>query len=150
VSDLRELYQEIVLDHNSRPRNYRALEDADRTVEGFNPLCGDQLTVYVKFENGVIEDVAFQGKGCAISRASSSLMTQAVKGKTTQEAKRIFGAFREMITKGEDADLDGVDLGDLEVLAGVADFPSRVKCASLGWHTLKSALDDEQEQVTTE
>lgn len=150
MSDLRELYQEIVLDHNSRPRNYRALEDADRTVEGFNPLCGDQLTVYVKFENGVIEDVAFQGKGCAISRASSSLMTQAVKGKTTQEAKRIFGAFREMITKGEDADLDGVDLGDLEVLAGVADFPSRVKCASLGWHTLKSALDDEQEQVTTE
>ena len=150
MSDLRELYQEIVLDHNSRPRNYRALEDADRTVEGFNPLCGDQLTVYVKFENGVIEDVAFQGKGCAISRASSSLMTQAVKGKTTQEAKRIFGAFREMITKGEDADLDGVDLGDLEVLAGVADFPSRVKCASRGWHTLKSALDDEQEQVTTE
>ena len=106
--------------------------------------------MYVKFQDGVIEDVAFQGRGCAISRASSSLMTQAVKGKTMQEAKRIFGAFRELITKGEDADLDGVDLGDLEVLAGVADFPSRVKCASLGWHTLKSALDDGVEQVSTE
>ncbi len=150
MSELRELYQEVVLDHNSRPRNYRELDDADETAEGYNPLCGDQLTVYVKFDDGLIEEVAFQGKGCAISRASSSMMTQAVKGKSRKEARRIFHAFRELITKGEDADIDGVDLGDLEVLAGVADFPSRVKCASLAWHTLNSVLEHDAEQVTTE
>ena len=103
MSELRELYQEIVLDHNSRPRNYGAIEDADRTAEGYNPLCGDQLTLYVKLHDGVIEDLAFKGKGCAISRASSSLMTQAVKGKTTGEAKRTSAAFRHLIMKGRDA-----------------------------------------------
>ena len=149
MSELRELYQELVLDHNSRPRNFRELENATTRMEGYNPLCGDRVTVYVKLDDGRIEDMSFQGSGCAISRASASMMTATIKGKTIEEAERLFGAFHEMVTGGvEPGDED--DLGDLEVLAGVAEFPSRVKCATLSWHSMMSALKGQKKPVSTE
>ena len=150
MSELRELYQEIVLDHNSRPRNFKEIEDADRVVEGFNPLCGDKIVLYVKFEGDTIADIGFQGTGCAISRASASLMTQQVKGGTVAQAEKLFDRFHEMVTGTVDGDLDFEDLGDLEVMAGVSNFPSRVKCATLSWHSLRSALKSQEAQVTTE
>ena len=150
MSELRELYQEIVLDHNSRPRNFKEIEDADRVVEGYNPLCGDKIMLYVKFEDGAIVDIGFQGTGCAISRASASLMTQQVKGCTVAQAEELFDRFHDMVTGNVDGDLDFEDLGDLEVMAGVANFPSRVKCATLSWHSLRSALEGREAQVTTE
>ncbi|MCH8191062.1 MAG: SUF system NifU family Fe-S cluster assembly protein [Chloroflexi bacterium] len=150
MSELRELYQEIVLDHNSRPRNFKEIEDADRVVEGFNPLCGDKIMLYVKFEGDTIADIGFQGTGCAISRASASLMTQQVKGGTVAQAEKLFDRFHEMVTGTVDGDLDFEDLGDLEVMAGVSNFPSRVKCATLSWHSLRSALKSQEAQVTTE
>ena len=149
MSELRELYQELVLDHNSRPRNFREMENATTRMEGYNPLCGDRVTVYVKLGGGCIEDVSFQGSGCAISRASASMMTTTIKGKTIDEAERLFGAFHEMVTGEGDPD-DDDDLGDLEVLAGVAEFPSRVKCATLSWHSMLSALKGQKEPVSTE
>ena len=149
MSELRELYQELVLDHNSRPRNFRELENATTRMEGYNPLCGDRVTVYVKLGDGRIDDVSFQGSGCAISRASASMMTATVKGKTIDEAERLFGAFHEMVT-GEAEPEEDDDLGDLEVLAGVAEFPSRVKCATLSWHSMLSALKGQKEPVSTE
>jgi nitrogen fixation NifU-like protein len=150
MSDLRELYQEVILDHGKRPRNFRVLEDADGQAEGFNPLCGDRVTVYVKRRGDVIEDIAFQGAGCAISTASASMMTSRLKGKTTREAEELFTRFQAMIT-GAANHADGDEwLGDLGTLAGVREFPTRVKCASLAWHTLRSALRGDRPRVTTE
>ncbi len=147
MSDLRDLYQEVIFDHNRNPRNFRAMEDANRTAEGFNPLCGDRLTLYLKVDDGRIVDASFQGSGCAISTASASLMTDALKGRTVEEAEGLFHGFHDLITGEGGAP---VDLGKLEVLSGVREFPTRVKCATLAWHTLNAALDDQGEPVTTE
>ena len=146
-ADLQELYQEVILDHNRRPRNFRAIEDG-RKAEGFNPLCGDRVTVYLTVDNGVIRDASFQGSGCAISKASASLMTESVKGKTLDEAEALFERFQRMITAPPDTPID--NLGKLTVLAGVRQFPVRVKCASLAWHTLRSAVESRDESVSTE
>ena len=149
MSGLSELYQEILLDHNSKPRNFRRVEDPSRTADGYNPLCGDQVTVYLKLSGGLIEDVAFQGVGCAISRASASMMTQSIKGKSLTEAGEIFDAFHRMVTE-PDSELDSDTLGDLETLSGVNEYPTRIKCAVLAWHTMRSALADDGDTVTTE
>lgn len=150
--DLHDLYQEVVMDHNRRPRNFRRLEDANRESEGFNPLCGDQITLYLKVgEGGVIEDVGFQGRGCAISKASASMMTESVKGKTVAEARRLFEEFRHMLTRKPGEDFDADLLGDLELLEGVVEYPARIKCANLSWHTLAAALKNGQAtRVSTE
>jgi nitrogen fixation NifU-like protein len=146
-AELQDLYQEVILDHNRRPRNFRAIEGG-RRAEGYNPLCGDRLTLYLRVDNGVIKDVSFQGSGCAISKASASLLTESVKGKTIAEADALFERFQRMITAAADAPVD--DLGKLNVLAGVRQFPVRVKCASLAWHTLRAAVDARDEVVSTE
>ena len=148
MSHLTDLYQEVILDHNRRPRNFRALAEANRTQEGYNPLCGDRLTLYVKLEGDRIADVAFQGSGCAISKASASLMTEALKGKTVSEARELFDKFHDMVTSAPDQ--AAPDLGKLSVLSGVREFPTRIKCASLAWHTLKAAVAGEQGTVSTE
>ena len=149
MSGLSDLYQEILLEHNSKPRNFRKLEEASQTSEGFNPLCGDQITLYLKVVDGVIDDVGFQGSGCAISRASASMMTQSIKGQSVERAEEIFDAFHHMITEpGEELDLD--TLGDLETLSGINEYPTRIKCAVLAWHTMKAALIGEANEVTTE
>lgn len=140
MTDASELYQSIILDHNRAPRNYRPLEAADRSAEGYNPLCGDQLKVWLKLEGDRIADVSFQGSGCAISKASASLMTTVVKGKTLTEANRIFDSFHRMVT-GAGGPADDLP-AKLAVFAGVREFPARVKCASLAWHALSSALRD--------
>ncbi|MBI3744795.1 MAG: SUF system NifU family Fe-S cluster assembly protein [Chloroflexi bacterium] len=150
VSELRELYQDIVLDHNSRPRNFKSLPDADRVVDGYNPLCGDKIKLFVKLDGNRIVDIGFQGSGCAISRASASLMTQEVKGKSKAAAEALFGKFHHMVTHGRNGHHDSDDLGELEVMAGVAEFPSRVKCATLAWHTLHAALEGKAQAVSTE
>jgi nitrogen fixation protein NifU and related proteins len=142
MSELTDLYQEVILDHNRRPRNFRALDQPSRTQEGYNPLCGDRLTVYVKLAGDVIEDVSFQGTGCAISKASASLMTDALKGKTIVQAREIFDQFHEMVTSPPDT--PAADLGKLSVLSGVREYPTRIKCASLAWHTLKAAVSDDK------
>lgn len=146
-TDLQDLYQEVILDHNRRPRNFRAIEDG-RRAEGYNPLCGDRLTVYLRIDNGRIADASFEGTGCAISKASASLMTEAVKDKTLAEADELFARFHAMITRAPEEPVE--DLGKLSVLAGVRQFPIRVKCASLPWHTLRSAIDASDEVVSTE
>jgi nitrogen fixation NifU-like protein len=149
MSDLRELYQEILLEHNSKPRNFRKLPGANCTAEGYNPLCGDQITLYLNVEDDVIADVGFQGSGCAISRASASLMTQSIKGQSVAKVEKIFDAFHRMLTKpGEPLDDDV--LGDLEMLSGVAEFPTRIKCAILSWHTLRASLTGQREAASTE
>lgn len=150
MSDLRELYQEVILDHNKRPRNYRAIDHPTRTAKGHNPLCGDRLTLYITVDGGRISDVAFEGSGCAISKASASLMTEAVKGKTVEEAEALFERFHDLVTTPPDADVNTSGLGKLAVFAGVREYPARVKCASLAWHTMKSAVEAEAETVTTE
>lgn len=150
MSDLRELYQEVILDHNKRPRNFRAIEDANRTAEGYNPLCGDRLTVYMKIEGDVIQDLSFKGSGCAISKASASLMTDALKGKTVGEADALFERFHHLVTAPPDVATDADRLGKLAVFAGVREFPVRVKCASLAWHTVKAAIANAHEPVSTE
>jgi nitrogen fixation NifU-like protein len=142
MSELRELYQSVILDHNKRPRNFGAPADANRHAQGHNPLCGDRLSVHVLLEEGVVKDVGFEGQGCAISKASASLMTQAVKGKTTTEAEKIFQAFHELVTSDPRQAPEIGDLGKLAVFGGVREFPMRVKCATLCWHTLRSALHD--------
>ena len=149
MSGLSDLYQEILLEHNNKPRNFRRVEDASSTAEGYNPLCGDQITLYLKVVDDVVEDVGFQGVGCAISRASASMMTQSIKGRKLAEAHEIFDAFHRMITE-PDTEPDYDTLGDLETLAGVNEYPTRIKCAILAWHTMRSALHDEGETVTTE
>lgn len=146
IDGLRELYQELILDHGKRPRNFRRPADANREALGHNPLCGDRLQVFVKVEEGTIRDAAFVGTGCAISTASASLMTEALKGKRVEEAERLFRAFHEMVAGSG----DGAALGKLAVFAGVREFPIRVKCATLPWHTLHAALQDAGSTVTTE
>jgi nitrogen fixation NifU-like protein len=149
MDGLRDLYQEVIFDHNRQPRNFRKLPSANRTAEGFNPLCGDQLTVYLKVNDaGSIEDVSFEGRGCAISTASASIMTEALKGKTEQEAQSLFEGFHRLVM-GE-AGVDGAGLGKLAVLGGVRDYPSRVKCATLAWHTVQAALKNTGAPVSTE
>jgi nitrogen fixation NifU-like protein len=141
MSDLRELYQTVILDHNKNPRNADRPEGANRQARGNNPLCGDQLTVFVVVEGDVVADAGFVGEGCAISRASASLMTEAVKGKTLPEVEKLFDAFHEMATAPRDAPADSSALGKLAVFEGVREYPMRVKCATLAWHTLKAALE---------
>jgi nitrogen fixation NifU-like protein len=153
MSDLRELYQEIILDHNRRPRNFGELPAANRRAEGYNPLCGDQVTLFLDVADGTIRDLAFQGSGCAISTASASLMTDALKGRTVEEARALFRGFHELVTTGapaESGEGSAPDLGKLAVFGGVREFPMRVKCATLPWHTLKAALDQQDRPVSTE
>jgi nitrogen fixation NifU-like protein len=148
MSELRELYQEVILEHSKKPRNYRALEGANHKAEGYNPLCGDHFTVYLDLKDGTIGDIGFQGSGCAISKASASMMTQTLKGKTAAEAEAVFHKFHDLVTGrapgGEE------DLGKLAVFAGVSEFPLRVKCATLAWHALRAALRGEEQAVSTE
>jgi nitrogen fixation NifU-like protein len=150
MSDLRELYQETILDHTRRPRNFGALDDANCRADGYNPLCGDRVTVYVRLEDDRVADVRFAGSGCAISTASASLMTESVKGKTRKQAEELSERFHGLLTGTADAPLDPSSLGKLTVMAGVRDYPVRVKCATLVWHTLNAALDSKQDTVTTE
>ncbi len=148
MSDLRELYQQVILDHYKRPRNFQRLEGANRKAEGHNPLCGDEVVVYLKMDGDVIQDISFEGAGCAISKASASMMTAALKGKTRAEAEELFRKFHEMVT-GQNGG-DPLELGKLAVFCGVSEFPVRVKCASLAWHTLRAAIEGKDEPVTTE
>ncbi|HKQ99498.1 MAG TPA: SUF system NifU family Fe-S cluster assembly protein [Pyrinomonadaceae bacterium] len=149
MSELSELYQQVILDHNKKPRNFRKLEGANRTAEGYNPLCGDQLTVYMQLEDEIVKDVSFEGSGCAISKAAASMMTQSIKGKTKQEAETLFDEFHRMVTGALDTDAAENHLGRLTIFAGVRDFPARVKCASLSWHTMHAAING-QEVTSTE
>jgi nitrogen fixation NifU-like protein len=150
MSDLRDLYQDVILEHSKTPRNYRELPAANHRAEGFNPLCGDRFTVYVTLDGDVVRDISFQGSGCAISKASASMMTQSVKGKTLAEAETIFERFHEMVTGHAPAAASEADLGKLAVFSGVSEFPVRVKCATLAWHTLNAALEGKQDAVSTE
>ena len=149
MSDLRELYQQVILDHNKNPRNFREMDDATKRVEGYNPLCGDHYTVFVKLAGETIDEVSFTGSGCAISKASASVMSSTVKGKSREEAGDLFETFHRLVT-GESSGLNTEELGRLAAFSGVSEFPARVKCASLAWHTLKSALEGEAEKVSTE
>jgi len=149
MADLRELYQDTILDHSKKPRNFREIPGATAKAVGHNPLCGDRVTVYLRLDAGNIADIAFIGQGCAISKASASLMTDAVKGKSKAEATRLFERFRKMVT-GRPGDPIDASLGKLAVLSGVCEFPVRVKCASLPWHTLEAALEAKQETVSLE
>ncbi len=154
MSDLNDLYQEVILDHNKSPRNNRALDDADRRADGYNPLCGDRVTVFVNLEGNIVKDVTFEGSGCAISTASASLMTQSLKGKTLEDAKALFAKFHGMVT-GEPALVEqgpgpNSGLGKLAVFSGVCKYPARVKCATLAWHTVNAALDKKDDVVSTE
>lgn len=149
MSELDELYQEIVMDHNRKPRNFRRLDGANHTADGFNPFCGDEVKLFLIIEDETVKDVSFQGSGCAISRASVSMMTDAIKGKTVEETEQLFDLFQGLLISGEGETIDTSSLGDLEVLAGVSEFPTRVKCATLSWHTLRGAIRGE-ERISTE
>lgn len=149
MSELSELYQQVILDHNKKPRNFRRLENANHTAEGYNPLCGDQLTIYLDLENDLVKDVGFEGSGCAISKAAASMMTQAVKGKSKEQVENLFNEFHSMVTGELDEETEENGLGNLKIFAGVREFPVRVKCATLPWHTLHAALNKE-DQVSTE
>jgi nitrogen fixation NifU-like protein len=149
MSELSDLYQEVILDHNKNPRNYREITNADKTADGHNPLCGDQLKVFLSMDDDKVTDVAFVGSGCAISKASASMMTQAVKGKNREEAEILFDEFHRMVRGEMDEEAEDNHLGKLKIFAGVREFPARVKCASLSWHTMKAALENE-ESVSTE
>jgi nitrogen fixation NifU-like protein len=149
MADLRDLYQEVILEHAKAPRNFRELGAPASKAEGFNPLCGDRCKVFINTQGDVIHDISFQGSGCAISKASASMMTQSLKGKTLREAEEMFKSFHSMVT-GQNRDGKEADVGKLKVFAGVAEFPARVKCATLAWHTLEAALHGELEGVTTE
>jgi nitrogen fixation NifU-like protein len=149
MSELSELYQEVILDHNKKPRNFHKLENANRRAEGFNPLCGDQLNVYLHIEDDQVKEVSFEGSGCAISKASASMMTQAVKGKTKAEAEILFNEFHRMAMGELDEETEPNHLGKLTIFAGVREFPARVKCATLSWHTMHAALEG-QDVATTE
>ena len=148
--ELRELYQQVILDHNKSPKNFRAIENPTTKAEGFNPLCGDHIDVFLIVEDGIIKDISFKGEGCAISKASASLMTSLLKGKSIEEAEKLFEKFHDLVTGklGENPNFD--ELGKLAVFAGIQEFPARVKCASLAWHTMHNALHDKNEKVTTE
>ena len=149
MSELSELYQQVILDHNKKPRNFHKMKAANRRAEGYNPLCGDQLTVYLDLEDEIVRDISFEGSGCAISKASASMMTQSLKGKTRQEAETLFHEFHGMVTGELDEEAEPNNLGRLTIFAGVRDFPARVKCATLSWHTMSAALKGE-EIVSTE
>ncbi len=149
MSELSDLYQEVILEHNKNPRNFREIENADQYADGKNPLCGDALRVYISLDGDTVTDVAFKGSGCAISKASASMMTQAVKGKSREQAASIFDEFHQMVTGELDIETDENDLGKLKIFSGVLEFPARVKCASLSWHTLNAALRGE-DVVSTE
>jgi nitrogen fixation NifU-like protein len=140
MSELSELYQQVILEHNKKPRNFHKLETANKTAEGYNPLCGDQLMVYLQLEDDVIKDISFEGSGCAISKAAASMMTQSVKGRTRVEAEMLFDEFHRMVTGQLDTEKTTNNLGRLTIFAGVREFPARVKCASLSWHTMRAAL----------
>ena len=150
MSELDDLYQEVILDHNKSPRNFHAMEDANRKAEGYNPLCGDQVTVYMRLRDGLIEDISFLGAGCAISKASASMMTAELKGRREVEAKALFDKVHDMLTGEGNGGTRGQSLGKLAVLSGVCKFPARVKCASLAWHTMNSALIGGAEVASTE
>ena len=150
MSDLRELYQELIIDHSKRPRNFKVLETANRKLEGYNPLCGDKITVFLELAHDRVQDVSFQGSGCAISTASASVMTESVKGKTLAEAEVLFDVFRQMVMGKPPAAGNAPELGKLAVFSGVSEFPARVKCAMLAWHTLHAALQGRGDTVSTE
>ncbi len=150
MADLRELYQEVILDHTKHPRNFHGMTDATLKADGNNPLCGDRVTVYLKMKGDRIEDASFQGQGCAISKSSASIMTETIKGKTRAEAEALFDRFHELVTGKAAAPADPKAIGKLAVFQGVSEFPLRVKCASLAWHTLKSALESKKDVVTLE
>jgi nitrogen fixation NifU-like protein len=147
MNDLRDLYQEVILDHNKQPRNFRAIDAASHQANGHNPLCGDQVTIYLDVKDDLISDISFQGRGCAISTASASLMTTILKGKTLAEAEQLFGKFHDMVTSDDELPMD---MGKLAVLSGVRDYPSRVKCATLAWHAMQAALENRGDPVATE
>ena len=152
-TDLRDLYQETILDHGKKPRNFRELAGANRRAEGYNPLCGDRETVFVKLEGDTVRDIAFQGAGCAISTASASMMTESLKGKSLADAEKLFERFHDLITGQSNAPKDAPPLGKLEVFSGVREYPVRIKCATLPWHTMRSALQndgDESKTISTE
>lgn len=149
MSDLRELYQQVILDHNKNPRNFHDMPDATNRVDGYNPLCGDHYTVFLKTDGDTIKEVSFTGSGCAISKASASVMSSTVKGKSKDEADRLFETFHRLVT-GDQSGLSAADLGRLAAFSGVSEFPARVKCATLAWHTLRSALEGNDEKVSTE
>ncbi|BCG05142.1 iron-sulfur cluster assembly scaffold protein (plasmid) [Paraburkholderia sp. PGU19] len=151
MSSLRDLYQEVIFDHYRRPRNYHPVPNANHKAEGYNPLCGDRITLYLRIEDGVVKDAGFEGAGCAIAIASASLMTEALKGRTESEVETLFGSFHDMVTTPAGAPTQSeAGLGKLAVLSGVREFPARVKCATLAWHTLRAALQDERGTITTE
>ena len=149
MSDLRELYQQVILDHNKNPRNFHDMPDATNRVDGYNPLCGDHYTIFLKTDGDTIQDVSFTGSGCAISKASASVMSSTIKGKSKEEADRLFDTFHALVT-GDQSGLSAADLGRLAAFSGVSEFPARVKCATLAWHTLRSALEGNDEKVSTE
>ena len=150
MSNERALYQQVILDHNKSPRNFGVMEDPDFEAEGYNALCGDQFRVYLRMKDGTIEEVQFEGSGCAISKSSASIMTTLLKGKTRKEAELLFDNFRDMITSNPDTSIDAKELGKLVVFSGVREFPIRIKCATLAWHTLLAALKGEADTVSTE
>jgi len=152
INDLDELYKQVILDHNKNPRNFGVIENANSHAKGHNPLCGDQLDLYLVIEDGLIKDVKFNGSGCAISKASASIMTSLIKGKTIEEAKQLFEEFHNLVTSDPEAEIDTSELGKLEVFCGVREFPARIKCASLPWHTLAQAINEKSksELITTE
>ncbi|HEU5459447.1 MAG TPA: SUF system NifU family Fe-S cluster assembly protein [Pyrinomonadaceae bacterium] len=149
MSELSELYQQVILDHNKKPRNFRKLDTANYSAEGYNPLCGDHLSVYLNLEDDLVKDVGFEGSGCAISKASASMMTQAIKGKSKEQAETLFKEFHSMVTGELDEETEENSLGNLKIFAGVREFPVRVKCATLPWHTMQAALN-KQDQISTE
>lgn len=150
MTDNRALYEQVILEHNKKPRNFHEMPDADYKVEGYNPLCGDHFTIYVKMNGDVIEDVSFSGAGCAISKSSASVMTTLVKGKTKKEAEAMFVKFHNMVTSSPGAPVEEAEIGKLRVFAGVREFPVRIKCATLAWHSMLAALDGKDASVTTE
>ncbi len=150
MSELQDLYQEIILDHNKKPRNFRKMEDANHEADGYNPLCGDKIKVYLHLDGDIITDVSFEGKGCAISTASASMMTESVKGKTIEEVKTIFNSFHDLVTGQKNSETCEVCVGKLKSLGGVREYPMRVKCATLCWHTLNAAIEAKEDIVSTE
>lgn len=150
MDELRELYQEMLLDHHKKPRNYGKPENVNRQADGHNPLCGDRVTIYLVLNGDVIEDIGFEGNGCAICTASTSIMTESVKGRNLEEVEAVFERFRDLVTSDPDSEVDAESLGKLAIFAGVREFPVRIKCATLSWHTLHAALKDTDEPVTTE
>jgi nitrogen fixation protein NifU and related proteins len=149
MSDLRELYQQVILDHNKNPRNFHEMADATSRIDGYNPLCGDHYTLFLKLEGDTIADISFTGSGCAISKASASVMSATLKGKSKREAESLFEIFHDLVM-GDTSKLSAADLGRLAAFSGVSEFPARVKCATLAWHTLKNGLEGKEEKVTTE